>query len=306
MESSTDNTDLSFTSTLAPRGMIFLLKLISYLPLPVLFLFGSLIGELAYWLVKSRRTITITNLHACFPEKTSSEVRNIARSHFRQLVIGALILSVAWWASPKRLKRLVDFKNKEYLDKLIDENQNIVILAPHFTNLEFLGFTLFAEMPMTTMYQKHKNPIVDKFMADRRRRFGTRLFGNKESLTPLVKSVRSGVPFYYLPDQDPGKKRGIFAPFYGIQTATFPTLSKITRLSQARVVPCMAKLKAFGTGFEVIFDPALDNYPSGDLVKDATVMNKAIEKLIEHSPEQYFWSHKRFKTRPDDESPFYS
>ncbi len=113
------------------------------------------------------------------------------------------------------------------------------------------------------------------------------------------------MPFYYLPDQDPGKKKGIFAPFYGIPTATYPALPKLAKLGNAQVIPCMARLKRFGFGFDVIYGNPLDNFPTDDLGADVTAMNQAIEALIEHAPEQYFWSHKRFKTRPDGEHPFY-
>ena len=285
--------------------VICILRAISILPLPLLHFFGVIFGEVAFWLASSRRKITIKNLSTCFPDKTAVEVRKLARKHFHYLVTGVFTMTIAWWASPKRGERLLLSSSRKELEKLLEENQNIIILAPHFTSLEFLGMALFSEFHMTSMYQQHKNPAIDKFIRSRRSRFGSELFNYKGSMTPLIKSIRKGTPFYYLPDQDPGKTRGVFAPFYGIPTATFPALSKIARLGDAKVIPCIAKLLPYGRGFEIIFDEPLKHYPSGDEIEDAAIMNRAIEKLIEYAPAQYFWSHKRFKTRPDGDPPFY-
>ncbi len=130
------------------------------------------------------------------------------------------------------------------------------------------------------------------------------LYNYRDTSAGLIKSIRRGQPFYYLPDQDPGRN-GVFAKFYKIETATYPSLNRIAELGNACVVPCMAKLRRFGTGFDIYFDPPLKNYPTGDDIEDATQMNKAIERLISYAPAQYFWSHRRFKTRPEGEEAFY-
>ena len=273
-------TNGSANNTLSLGIATCILRTISVLPLPLLYFLGMVIGETAFWLVASRRKITIRNLTACFPDKTPVEIRKLARKHFHYLVTGVFTMTVVWWASPKRLKKLVISNRRKELETLLEQNQNVIILAPHFTSLEFLAGTLFIELSMTTMYQKHKKPSIDQYIRNRRGRFGGELFNYKGSMTPLIKSIRKGIPFYYLPDQDPGKTRGVFAPFYGIPTATFPALSKIARLGKAKVIPSMAKLLPYGRGFEIIFDEPLKNYPSENEIEDAAIMNRAIEKLI--------------------------
>ncbi|WP_424946146.1 lysophospholipid acyltransferase family protein [Candidatus Spongiihabitans sp.] len=285
--------------------LLALLRAFSYLPLPVIYFIGTGLGEIVYWLHGSRRHVTQTNLTACFPDYSPGKIQRLARHHFHAMTIGVMAMAIAWWCSAARCERLSISKNKQVLDNLMDAKQNIIILAPHFVTLEFLGCYFFSQMKMTSMYRKHKNPYLDQFIFQRRTRFGSRMYHYKDASRSLIKSIRKGVPFYYLPDQDPGKNRGVFAPFYNIQTATYPALNKISRLGNAKVVPCMARLRKFGRGIEIIFEPPLENYPSGDGVKDTTTMNRAIEKLIAHAPEQYFWSHKRFKTRPPGEDPFY-
>ncbi len=282
-----------------------LLRILSLVPLPLGYCAGILLGELIYWLYGSRRKVTLTNLAACYPELNSMQIRRLSRQHFHHMVIGVFTLSIAWWASPKRLQRLSTFHHREHLDTALQQGKNVILMAPHFTSLEILGGILFNEMPMTSMYQHHRNHALDAEITRRRTRFGSVLYDYKSSLKGLVKSIREGIPFYYLPDQDPGKTRGVFAPFFGIQTATFPALSKLARLGNASVIPCMARIRKYGTGIDIIFANALQDYPTGDPVEDATIMNHAIEQLIENAPAQYFWSHKRFKTRPDGEDPFY-
>ena len=277
----------------------------SFVPVPVIYILGSCIGEVLFWLYPSRRRITLINLAKCFPALPRKKHYRLARAHFRTLTIGAMTMPVAWWASPGRMQRICVYRNKQILDDKLQAGKNLIFLAPHFAGLEFLGMLLFSRLQMSSMYQKHKNPLMDEFMLQRRSRFGNKLYGNKSSLISLIKSIKSGIPFYYLPDQDPGKSRGVFAPFFGIEAATFNTLSRIAKQSDAAVIPCMAKLSRFGRGYEIIFAEELKPFPSGNDIEDVTTMNKAIEKLILNAPEQYFWSHKRFKTRPEGQESFY-
>ncbi len=285
--------------------LLILLRVFTYLPLPILYFIGVGVGEITYWLHGSRRRITKTNLAACFPDYPPEKIQRFARHHFHAMLVGVMVMAISWWCSVKRFQRLTVFRNKEILDDLIDRQQNIILLAPHFVTLEFLGIYFSSQMRVTTMYQRHKNPYINQFIYQKRTRFGNRIYGSKETMMNLIKTIRTGVPLYYLPDQDPGQKRGVFVPFFNIPTATYPTLNKMARLGKAQVVPCMARLKKFGCGMEIILHPPLENYPSGDDIKDTSNMNQVIEQLIAHAPAQYFWSHRRFKTRPSGEKLFY-
>lgn len=292
-------------SNLPHALLIIFLRLFSYLPLPLIYCLGVVIGEIVYWLYEDRRNVTKINLTACFPNYSKPKIQWLARQHFHAMTIGVMIMIISWWSSKSRLKRLTTFRNKQILDNLMEAGENIILLAPHFVGLEFSGNMLSSQMDVTSMYQKHKNSYLDKFIFNRRTRFGANVYSYKDPTKGLIKSIRKGIPFYYLPDQDPGQNKGVFAEFFKIQTKTYPSLNKLSRLGDAKVIPCMARLRKFGVGFEIIFDPPMKDYPTGDDVVDATSMNKAIENLINYAPSQYFWSHKRFKTRPLGEEPFY-
>ena len=110
---------------------------------------------------------------------------------------------------------------------------------------------------------------------------------------------------YYLPDQDPGPRRAVFAPFFNVPTATWPVLGRMARMTHALVVPCTTRIVDGGRGFEVILEPPLENFPTGDKQLDSETMNRAIEQCVRRLPDQYFWVHKRFKTRPPGSEHIY-
>ena len=119
----------------------------------------------------------------------------------------------------------------------------------------------------------------------------------------MVRALKNGLPFYYLPDQDFGAKDALFVPFFGIPAATVTALPRIAKLARAAVVPCVTRQTR--DGYVLRFYPAWENYPSGDLADDTRRMNAFIEDRVREMPEQYFWLHKRFKTRPAGEARYY-
>jgi KDO2-lipid IV(A) lauroyltransferase len=284
-------------------GLIYVLGL---LPLRVLWALGVPLGLLAYYVAGYRRRIALRNIALCFPELSSARVARLARRHFALLGQALLSAGVGWWASPRRLRRLVRFRGAEHLRAPMREGRNLIILAPHFLGLELAGIvTALTIHPGITMYQKIRNPVFDAQVRRARMRFGTSVVERHANLRRLISAVRGGTPFFYLPDQDPGPRRGIFVPFFGVPTATLPTLGRFAGMTDALVVPCFPRLLPRGKGLEVVFEPPLASFPSGDPQADTLAMNRVIERGVRLSPEQYFWVHRRFKTRPPREPSLY-
>lgn len=284
---------------------IALLRALAWLPLPVIYALGCVAGDAAYALHGPRRRIARRNLRACFPDKRDADIRRLAREHFRALVIAVLAGGIAWWGGRARLRRLTQFRGRDIYDNARARGANIIVLAPHFMGLEHGGMRLSVDAPMVSMYQRHKNPLLDALIHRRRARFGAIQYDRRRAPKAMLRLIRAGRPFYYLPDQDPGRNAAVFAPFFGVPAATFSALGRIARLADATVIPCATRLLPRGRGFEVMFGAPLANYPSGDDIADATAMNRAIEDLIARAPAQYLWSHRRFKTRPPGEEAFY-
>jgi KDO2-lipid IV(A) lauroyltransferase len=158
--------------------------------------------------------------------------------------------------------------------------------------------------PSTTIYTNQSNQLVDQWILRGRQRFGhLRLFGRIDGVKPIVAALRQGQPLYLLPDMDFGPDDSVFVPFYGIPTATVPSLSRFARLGRARVLPLLPRLTA--SGYEVQVLPAWEGFPGDDAVLDTAFMNEKLEDYIASMPAQYYWVHKRFKTRPEGEAPLY-
>lgn len=304
-------TDTSFAALAHPRHWpgwagLSLLRLVSHLPLRLIWLFGALLGTALYALLGGRRRVARRNLAHCFPALPAPRRERLVRSHFRALGQALLDNGIAWWGSRRRLRRLVRLRGREYYERALARGQNVILLVPHFLGLEIAVSRLSLERPMVTVFRHPDSVPLRAVMERGRRRFGLKLIEHNQPFTALVRAVKSGMPLYYLPDQDAGRRNAVFAPFFGIPASTFAALGRLARITGAEVIPCLARQLPFGRGYEVEFQPPLKNFPTGDAVADATRMNAEIEKHVRKWPAQYFWVHKRFKTRPEGEKGFYS
>ncbi len=283
------------------------LRVLTYLPLPLVHALGTVLGDIIHTLHKPRRHVALRNIERCFPELSTQAHRQLTRQQFREVAKSTLSIGLNWWATEQRLNKIITIENEHYYKDALGANKNIILLAPHFVALEIGGIFLSAQTPVVSMYQHTKNELIDEFVRRGRARFGALMVERRADMLSLVRHVRRGKPFYYLPDQDPGRRKGgIFVPFFNIQTATFPMLSRFARMTNAVVIPCATKQLPRGHGYQVIFFPPLQSFPTNDEKNDTESMNRVIEQMVRTMPEQYFWVHKRFKTRPAGEPDFYS
>ena len=266
---------------------------------------GARLGDLFYLLSRRARHAAECNIEMCFPELNAWMRHDLVRRHFHAFGAAMMAISLVWWASAPRLLSLVCFRNREHYDRALAEGKKVILLAPHFLGLEVAGLILARERHIISMYKEPRNDLVDWLMRRSRLRFGGALFERDSHLKGMIRLIRSGYPFYYLPDQNPGEADHVFAPFFGVPTATLTALSRIARLADAVVIPCFTRLLPKGDGYEIIFHPPLENFPSKDPLADAAQMNAAIEAGVREMPEQYMWTYKRFKQRPPGEPSLY-
>jgi len=280
------------------------MRAISVLPLPAVWVLGSVLGALFHLVPSKLKKTALTNVRLCFPELGEDGQRRIVRRYFRTLGVSMLTYGLGWWASPQRLRRLITFRDRQHYDDALAQGRSIILFSPHFLALDICGIALSSERPMISMYREQRDRVLDR-MLRKRGRFGGVLFERKASLKSLIRHIRDGRPFYYLPDQDPGGAESVFVPFFGVPAATVTAFSRIAQMTGAVVIPCYNRILPWGRGFEVRFEPALEGYPSADPVQDARRMNEELEKVIRQHPEQYLWSYRRFKTRPPGSPPVY-
>ena len=278
------------------------LWLLHWLPLPALRGLGWILGKTLYALGRERRSVALINLRLCFPEKTEAEREALARQHFIAFSRAILDRTLGWWASKERLQRMIRVKGEEHL--IVPEGTSLIVLSPHFVGLDAAATRLTMLAAGCTVYSKQKNPVFDKVLFDGRHRFQRcLLLSRQDGMRKVIKAMKQGLPFYYLPDMDFGPEDSIFVPFFGVQAATIPGVSRLSRLTGARVIACITRQVA--DGYEVEITPAWDNFPGESVEADTELVNRFIETQVLRMPEQYFWLHKRFKTRPPGEQRFY-
>lgn len=284
------------------RFVLFFLWCLRWLPPRWVAAMGRGLGTLLFhW---GRRRVTLINLRACFPEKSEAERVQIGRGVFQSLGRSTLELGRLWYAPVDVALANVRMVDRHYMDEWRGKKP-VIVLAPHFVGLDIGGARFSREYPEAfSMYSAQKNKVFDAALRRARKRYSdATLITRQQGLRPVLKALKEKKPFYYLPDMDFGAKDAAFVDFFGIKTATVTALSRLCEITGAKVIPLITRQTE--DGYESRFYPAWENYPSGDADADARRMNAFLEERIREIPDQYFWVHKRFKTRPPGEPNFY-
>ena len=283
-------------------GILFM-RAIAPLPLPWVRALGSVLGMLLYVLVWPRRKVVDVNLRLCFPDWSAARRRQVARAVFVHVAQSFLDRAWLWHADPEVVRRRVVLTGA--VRELAGQDPAIVF-APHFVGLDAGVTGLTQQLPrrFIGIYTRQSNPVVDAWVLKGRHRFGgARPMSRSEGVREIVSALRAGDVMYLLPDMNFGPEESIFVPFYGVQAATVPSLSRFARLGRAKVVPVVTRLTP--TGYEVRILESWAGFPTGDLQADTARMNTELERYIAEMPAQYYWVHKRFKTRPPGEPGVY-
>jgi len=265
--------------------------------------FGRMLGSLLWLLAAPRRHVTLTNLRLCFPEMSEAERAALGRRTFHNIARALIDHGVLARADRAQFERFVRVEGAQHLTD--PANRPLILVVPHFVGLDAGGLAVNTLARCVSIYARTRNLEWDRWLLDIRNRFNAPLLIQREGfdLRAAVRALKDGLPFYYLPDQDPGERNGIFVPFFGIATATLPMVPRLARMAGARVAVCVTEMTADGYVFHI--EPPLADYPSGDVEADTARMNAEIERWARRLPDQYLWTHKRFKTRPAGEgSPY--
>ncbi len=282
---------------------IFLLRCLALLPLPVLRALGWLLGWLLYVLAVSRRRVAMINLALCFPRLGSAQRRRLTQRSFVCFAQAWLDRAWLWHGSAactqRRLRLCGDLQ-------ALQGSEPVVIFSPHFVGLDagWTALTQCVPRRFTTIFTNQPNPVLNDWVLRGRQRFGrVKLFDREDGVKTIVAALRAGDPLYLLPDMNYGPAESIFVPFYGQAAATVPSLSRFAKLGRAKVIPVVSRMTRSGYDVEVM-SPWVD-YPTDDVVADTAMMNQRLQDYIDTMPEQYFWVHKRFKTRPAGQPSVY-
>lgn len=286
------------------RPLLAVLWLLHWLPLPLLGRLGNAIGMVLYALIRSRRNITLTNLRLCLPDLTGPQRQRIARDHFKAYARSVLERSVLWWASERRLRRLIVVEPGVPLAEIAAGP--VILLCPHFVCLDVAGVAVMLESSLCSIYTRQRNAVFDRALRHGRTRFRPiTLVSRAEGIKPILRALRGRQPYFMLPDMDFGARESVFVPFFGVPAATLTAPARIAAATGAKIIPVVATFLPGFRGWRVRFYPAWENCPGDDPVAATRRMNAFIEERVLEAPAQYFWTHKRFKTRPQGEPGFY-
>jgi KDO2-lipid IV(A) lauroyltransferase len=277
-----------------------ILWVLHFLPQSSVNALAAMLGSIA-WRLPMARTAK-TNLRLCFPELSDAERTALEKKYFKGIVRSFLELGVVWFASPETIQSRVKLHGLEHYEAVSEGP--VIFLAMHALGLEMAGARMGMAFKGVGFFTPHKNALIDHLIRASRDRLGdVVMLDRREGLRPMVRAIREGRRLYFLPDMDFGDKDAIFVPFFGLPAATVTTLPRLVTLTRARVVPVTFWQESWG--YSVQFFPAWrEDYPSGVLEDDVASMNAYVEAVARARPDQYFWGHKRFKTRPTPEDPY--
>jgi len=290
---------------LLSRLGIGLLRLFAILPYGLVARLGDALGWLLYQIPSRRKRIVHINLKRCFPEWSDAHREKIACLNFRHVIRGYLERSVQWFGSAKKLEKLIE------LDSAVDltdpDLPPMLFLGLHFVGIEagsmFLNYSL--HRPCGSLYQPMTNPDLEAAAKAGRSRFGAEMVSRADSVRVVLRWLRNRMPVMLGADMDYGIRNSTFVPFFGIQTCTLTAVGRLAKAGHARVAPFIGEVLPDYKGYRLKVFAPWENYPTGDDEADARRMNAFLEEQIPRIPEQYYWVHKRFKTRPPGEASFY-
>ena len=288
------------------RLVLALLWSLSWLPLAVQAAVGRGLGKLLWVAAGSRRKVALRNLELTMPDKSPEERRAIAYQNFQWIARSILERGLLWYASHERLRRLIHVEGDVGFAQR--EKGAVMWLVPHFVALDVAGAStqLFQDRVVGSIYQRQSIPAFDKAIRAGRLRFGQgEVFSRHEKALPLIRAIRRGFAFFNLPDMDFGAAEAAFVPFFGVPAATLLAPSKMARALDMKVQPVVAEILPGGQGYRVRFLDPWTDFPTDDPVADAARMNEWIATEVRRNPSQYYWVHKRFKTRPPGEPSLY-
>ena len=289
--------------SLLSLAVLGVLRVTRHLPLSWLRALGAALGWLLHAVVGRRRRIAEINIGLCFPHWSEPARRRAVRQHFVLFAQAWLDRGWLWEGSPELVRRRLHLRGAV---QELDSTHPTLLFAPHFVGMDagWIGLTAHMQRRFCGLYARQRNPVMDQWMAEGRRRFGEpHIVAKSAGLKALVGALRAGEPLYLLPDMDYGPRDSVFVPFYGVTAATIPSLSRFARMGGARVLPILSRLTP--EGYEITVLPPWQDFPTDDVLADTARMNQHLQTWIDEVPAQYYWVHKRFKTRPAGEASYY-
>ena len=281
-----------------------LLQIWAYLPWKIQFQIARFMGTLAFYLARRRRHIVEVNLKLAFPEWSETERAKKVREVLLNSMIGLVETANAYHHPAKHFRDKTTFKGLDVLQQAMDQGRGVLLLGAHYSHLDLGGALVSLVCNPIAIYRPNNNPLMDEYIRKGRLGFMKSVI-LRSDMRGMARALKKNEVVWYPPDQDYGKSHSVYAPFFGVNAATITATSRLVKFNKSPVVVMSCCRSDREERYTVEFHRLDDPLPSGDDVKDATVINKAIETCIRKAPTQYMWTHRRFKTQPDGRGKFY-
>ena len=296
------NTEFIHPKFISTWILILFMRIGVFIPFNFQVLIGKTIGKLLYPFMHRLRSTAYSNISHCFPDKKQNQVNLLVKRHFEAIGVSFFETANAYYGSDKKIRKLLTITNENFFQDALKEEGGIILLCSHFMPLMLGSRALLINHTIANIYRPQNNKLFDRIMVKGYKKNGAVMIKSTDTRS-IIKAINNSLPIWYAPDQDLGKNNSVFAPFFGIQTATASATARLAKNNNTRVIPySFIRTKK---GYTMSFEKPIANYPSNDPIQDATIVNQILEKQIVKSPEQYLWIHRRFKTRPNDEKNFY-
>ena len=301
MESIVLNTGSSLKQVLKGRIAVGFLHFFAALPFPMAQAFGRSIGRLSYRLNTKDVRLARINLKTCYPQWQDKKVEEFLKKTMQQSGMLAAETAYVWLNEPKHvLQRIGRVNGEQIMKSAVDAGQGVIVILPHLGNWEMLNAYILNKYPGSAMYTPARLAAVNEIMVSGRERTGLKLEeASAKGVMGLFKKLKKGETLFILPDQEPDFKGGEFASFFDTPALTMTLISKLAHKSQCRLVFAYALRSECHDSFDIQFlsgDPEIANE---DMLKATFHLNQMIELAVKTCPEQYIWTYKRFKTRPE-------
>ena len=295
-------TQHSALENLFVRFSIALLKLVCRLPKGLGYSIGAVIGYLTARFSKNRNRTSLTNLKLCFPGLSVPERLKLNSDTFANNGIGLIETGWSWWADPKPFWDKLKVEGEEHLEQALKNGRGVVLIGGHFSALD-LGGLLFAKLVdrFAATYRPHNFELLENELLSGRGRFMDLI--DRNDVRGIFKALDKNQVVWFAPDQDLGRDRSVFAPFFGVPAATNPGLRKLVKRGATPLFISFFRTKHMR--YRLKLEPWPSDPSSQDDVEFTRTMNRLLENAIKTEPAQYMWLHKRFKTRPEGEASLY-
>lgn len=265
---------------------------------------GRQCGRLIRRLLHKRWAIVQANLDVCFPAWSAEERDRVNLRCFESMGMGVMEMAQAWWTEDPRRQSDCTITGLEHIQAALVRGHGVLLLGGHLHTAELAGRFMVLAQPLAIVYRPQNNAVAESVAHRSRTRYYSELIHHRD-MRGILRVLAENRVVWYAPDIDAGTKRSVFAPFFGVQAASLTATSRLAELSGASVVPCFYYRRGSKGGYDIVVSPALESFPSGDPARDAARINLVIETAVRRAPEQYFWQHRRFKSRPEGAPSIY-